>query len=1542
MDSKSKDPNKSDSFVWFLSRCFHGDHKTIPIRESCLTLGRGDGVGYQFCPKKYHYLSRNHCTVQIIDGKPTITDCNSARGTFVNSKRLDKFSPGRIELNEGDHVGIGHKNDEIQQYFKFHENILKYRVCRRISDDEAIIISDEEGETSSAYERSLEDIRSSKASNPSPPDPCENIIESIKPKVAVSPVPGPSGLRVSTGVSAPMDLLKNSSFEDEYDMCVGRLNTSMGYESDTEPTSPGHNKSDVIVLSDDDEYVDLQHTQSVLDEIKKEMENIQADASSTTNIIDDANNNQWALKLKPDIDATQRYKKKSKEQSKKTNDGIKKDKESSRKEKDSTRKESSDRHRKRHKSSDHSPAEKKKAKRRDSTEGKQPHDVPLKISLKRSSKDWVIANEKSDEPKQQVRMSVDTVPPPNEPPVDGEKKRTVCESVKGDGKILIPEQPRVVRNRRHSVADWNVLGPRKPNGTIEITPPEHHQPTKNGSTHRTGPLWLNSSNIPDPKPSAETSTHGAHSKTSKTLALKRRSSISTREEMQAMIHKKIKPRYSVSDPIFDFQQIPAVSKEQKEQRKSRLMEVTMNKRNREQSEPPKDDASVKKTGTTKPKVKFTPNNRGTFLTAPIPPPPSRATTSRPSSVDESIVCTQSTALDLLPGVNLPAEEEVVDMRPKKLTFEGVARVSNVDRQAPEGSAPGKISARRHSLLLDHSMFLKPTTVPQSAIGKPSPAVNSKSSDSSKNAKAKPPPERAVCSNNSNPTASANKPNGFYAPRITVASEGETVVKKRPLKSILKSYDSTPTAKSANTARKTVTIMETLNKTRLIDRYIQGSSCTNENVSPVYIQEQARAYEHKLIVEILRWSTELMMRQQQSECGSNLPFAADDTIPPKLESYDKYETFKSVHAPFLKRELWKEICDNAREMAFFLVPNTLNCQEREDVCELQCEVPLNAIEQLHCPAFDFGVVEYSISPHQRVSSFFYLQKQERITWPGNGGEGNINGSHTPEPAIKYILVVSKEELQRLKHGRNFVLRPITRIYLYLRRWRALCTVQYSQLLENILSPSLNVQNVLTIADKLQQNPNPFTNVEKHLEPGALNPCQMRVVSSVLGECRFDDLATISIIQGPPGTGKSRVISHLVLELMRVARADSTRMKVLVCAASNTAVDVIVKKILLLKKRSAQTNALKLVRTGAKNKVDPSCLPVFIDKLVQDRVNPPNAQRSKTDAEPKKREKRGTRDEIMARIKIISEADIVCTTLGSCSMLSSYCDKLKFNVCLVDEATQCTELCTLLPLQYKVSKLVMVGDINQLPATVLDQQSAEAGFRKSLFARLYQSYVDGNKTKELKVLNTQYRMHPEICHWPNGYFYHNQLKSAPCTEANRKDIPLKPYMVISLSYDQELTQAQYEIYNTDEIRFVVGLMKQMVRRCDKHASFAIITPYSRHKEELIKTLRLAKLDRVEAHSIDSVQGKEFDVVVISLARSNGAGFLDQPERINVALTRARQSLVLCGNFNSLKYKPVWSSLLADAQKRKVYYELEDHDAHVHGEQMVESIMQRLRKS
>lgn len=101
-------------------------------------------------------------------------------------------------------------------------------------------------------------------------------------------------------------------------------------------------------------------------------------------------------------------------------------------------------------------------------------------------------------------------------------------------------------------------------------------------------------------------------------------------------------------------------------------------------------------------------------------------------------------------------------------------------------------------------------------------------------------------------------------------------------------------------------------------------------------------------------------------------------------------------------------------------------------------------------------------------------------------------------------------------------------------------------------------------------------------------------------------------------------------------------------------------------------------------------------------------------------------------------------------------------------------------------------------------------------------------------------------------------------------------------------------------------------------------------------------VTVNTIDSCQGQERDIIIISIARSRGIGFLAIRQRLNVALTRAKKMLILCGNFNSLQvcdtnnsikkkinflYRfqshSMWTNLLDDAKERKLYFHLPKMD-------------------
>lgn len=162
-------------------------------------------------------------------------------------------------------------------------------------------------------------------------------------------------------------------------------------------------------------------------------------------------------------------------------------------------------------------------------------------------------------------------------------------------------------------------------------------------------------------------------------------------------------------------------------------------------------------------------------------------------------------------------------------------------------------------------------------------------------------------------------------------------------------------------------------------------------------------------------------------------------------------------------------------------------------------------------------------------------------------------------------------------------------------------------------------------------------------------------------------------------------------------------------------------------------------------------------------------------------------------------------------------------------------SLIPLQFGVKSLILVGDTKQLPSTVLSDIAKQYNYDQSLFQRLQKSFESLNDLENpVQQLTTQYRMHPEILHWPNEYFYKNRLVSAKNTECD--SLKLKPYTVFNLSYVQTTHSGQKHISNVDEAKFVRNLLDFLLTKADpKVYSYGIISAYSQQKNDLAKDLR-----------------------------------------------------------------------------------------------------------
>lgn len=104
-----------------------------------------------------------------------------------------------------------------------------------------------------------------------------------------------------------------------------------------------------------------------------------------------------------------------------------------------------------------------------------------------------------------------------------------------------------------------------------------------------------------------------------------------------------------------------------------------------------------------------------------------------------------------------------------------------------------------------------------------------------------------------------------------------------------------------------------------------------------------------------------------------------------------------------------------------------------------------------------------------------------------------------------------------------------------------------------------------------------------------------------------------------------------------------------------------------------------------------------------------------------------------------------------------------------------------------------------------------------------------------LQTQYRMHPEICRWPNQYFYRNELINGK-TALEFTKTPLVPFCILNLAYNQNNTCIKGKISNDLEAEFVAKLLKALDGFIpNKYNSYGVITPYAHHRANLENSIR-----------------------------------------------------------------------------------------------------------
>lgn len=473
--------------------------------------------------------------------------------------------------------------------------------------------------------------------------------------------------------------------------------------------------------------------------------------------------------------------------------------------------------------------------------------------------------------------------------------------------------------------------------------------------------------------------------------------------------------------------------------------------------------------------------------------------------------------------------------------------------------------------------------------------------------------------------------------------------------------------------------------------------------------------------------------------------------------------------------------------------------------------------------------------------------------------------------------------------------------------------------------------------------------------SLNESQKNAVRNAVNTENF------FLIHGPFGTGKTRTLVELIQQEVRQSN------KVLVTAESNSAVDNILDRL-------SQNKKLKITRLGHPQRVSKENIAYSlayksenhqltckinknykrIEQIseTRDRFTKPTPQyrRGFSDSDilynaSKGKGGRGISSskmesmanwllenekisEIHYKIKklenkivkdIINSSDIILSTNSTAAIEEIV--RTKFNVVIVDEASQATIPSILIPLS-KARRFILAGDHKQFPPTII---SKKAHFlEKTLFEELIKKYP--NKSS---LLNVQYRMNSFLMKFPNLEFYNGNLKSDSSVDninldeiidleelsrLKESDVEkqlhnnLKPLLFIDTSNlknnEEKHLKDSKSIINQSEADIATSIAKFYLGTGINPKDIGIISPYADQVNLIQEKIP------IEVKSVDGFQGREKEIIIISTVRSNknkDIGFLKDLRRLNVAITRAKRKLIVIGNKNTLKGNSTYSKLI-----------------------------------
>lgn len=457
-------------------------------------------------------------------------------------------------------------------------------------------------------------------------------------------------------------------------------------------------------------------------------------------------------------------------------------------------------------------------------------------------------------------------------------------------------------------------------------------------------------------------------------------------------------------------------------------------------------------------------------------------------------------------------------------------------------------------------------------------------------------------------------------------------------------------------------------------------------------------------------------------------------------------------------------------------------------------------------------------------------------------------------------------------------------------------------------------------------------------------------------------SVTILQGPPGTGKTSTIEEIILQMIKNFHS----FPILCVAASNIAIDNIAEKFMV---NRPDIKILRILSEGkeAQYNRDHPLGKICLHNIVYDQLSPEMKENlAKLRTGRTKGFSKNQYNKLLTQQNNISDRHVLQAQILFTTNIAAGGRQLKaiqeLPVVIMDESTQSSEASTLVPLSLPgIRTFVFVGDEKQLSSFSNIPQLEMSLFERVLLNGCY---------KKPHMLDTQYRMHPQISEFPIKKFYQGALKDGVTAEQKSWESIKYPLYFYHCDngfetkvFNRQRGMSGFTYNNRHECDAIVKVIYKLIMdKGVKHDQIGVITPYSAQRDLISETLveddvvnpgRVAmEQERDEADlldagigrsnggkntiniingvyvaTIDSFQGHEKEFVIFSCVRNNKEnriGFASDKKRMNVALTRAKNGLILVGNSEVFrKGDALWKDYIEYLEEKSLIFQ--DLDAY-----------------